>query len=276
VGVLAFSFTLPATRVAVQQLDPWFAAFGRAVVAALLAAVYLRWTGAPRPARAQWRRLAVVACGVVVGFPLFTSLALTTQSASHSVVVVTVLPTMTAVFAVLRGGERPRPLFWVASGGGLLAVLTFLVVTGGVRGAWSAADLYLGVAVTLCGLGYAEGGALARELGGARTICWTLLLALPVTAPITLITARQSPPHAGLAAWIAFGYLAAVSAFLGFFAWYAGLAAGGIARVGQVQLAQPVLTLIWSALLLGETVSPAAVLAALIVLGCVVLTQRAR
>jgi drug/metabolite transporter (DMT)-like permease len=275
-GVLAFSLSLPATRVAVHQLDPWFVAFGRAVVAALLAAAYLRWTGAPRPARDQWWKLAVVASGVVVGFPLFTSLALTTQSSAHGAVVVTTLPTMTAIFAVLRAGERPRPLFWVASAGGMLAVLTFLVCTGGVRGGLSPADLYLVVAVVLCGLGYAEGGALARELGGARTICWTTLLALPVTAPITLVAARLAHPHAGPAAWTAFGYLAAVSAFLGFFAWYAGLAAGGIARVGQIQLVQPVLTLLWSGLLLGETVPPSAVLAALIVLACVMLTQRAR
>ncbi|WP_083672764.1 DMT family transporter [Micromonospora sp. CB01531] len=275
-GVLAFSMSLPATRVAVGHLDPWFVAFGRAVGAALLAWAYLRLTGAPRPTRRQWRRLSIVAVGVVVGFPLFTSLALTTQTAAHGAVVITVLPAMTAVFAVLRAGERPPLLFWVASGGGLVAVLAFLMTSGAVHGALSTADLFLLAAVVLCGLGYAEGGSLARELGGARTICWALLLSLPVTLVVTLVAAVANPPHADAAAWSAFGYLTAISMFLGFFAWYAGLARGGIAQVGQLQLAQPVLTLLWSALLLAETVTPASIGAALVVLACVVLIQRTR
>jgi drug/metabolite transporter (DMT)-like permease len=275
-GVLAFSMSLPATRVAVQQLDPWFVAFGRAAGAALLAGAYLRVTGASRPARGQWRRLSIVALGVVVGFPLFTSLALTTQTSAHGAVVITVLPAVTAVFAVLRAGERPPPLFWAASAGGLLAVLAFLGASGAVHGALSLADLFLLAAVVLCGLGYAEGGALARELGGARTICWALLLSLPVTGPVTLVAALAGPPHAGAVAWSAFSYLTVVSMFLGFFAWYTGLARGGIAQVGQIQLGQPVLTLAWSALLLGETVTPASIAAALAVLGCVVVIQRAR
>jgi len=275
-GVLAFSMSLPATRAAVQHLDPWFVAFGRAVGAALLAGAYLRVTGAPPPTRGQRRRLLVVALGVAVGFPLFTSLALTTQTSAHGAVVITVLPATTAVFAVLRAGERPPLVFWMASAGGLLAVLAFLAASGTVHGAVSAADLFLLAAVILCGLGYAEGGVLARELGGARTICWALLLSLPVTAPITVVAAAVRPPHGGLVAWTAFGYLTAISMFLGFFAWYAGLARGGVARVGQIQLAQPVLTLTWSALLLGETVTPASAGAALVVLTCVVLTQRAR
>lgn len=275
-GVLGFSMSLPSTRVAVDQLDPWFVAFGRAVGAALLAWAYLRYTGAPRPAPGQWRRLAVVALGVVVGFPLFTSLALTTQTSAHGAVVVAVLPAITAVFAVLRAGERPPPLFWAAIAAGLLAVLAFLGAAGAVRGTLEVADAFLLAAVVLCGLGYAEGGALARELGGARTICWALLLSLPVTAPVTAVAALIHPPRADAAAWSAFGYLAVVSMFLGFFAWYAGLARGGIARVGQIQLAQPVLTMAWSALLLGETVTPASIAAALAVLACVVLIQRTR
>ncbi|MEU6074213.1 DMT family transporter [Micromonospora sp. NPDC047074] len=275
-GVLAFSMSLPMTRVAVQSLDPWFVAFGRAVGAALLAWAYLRFTGAPRPDRRQWRRLSIVALGVVVGFPLFTSLALTTQTSAHGAVVIAVLPAMTAVFAVLRAGERPPPPFWVASVGGMLAVLAFLSLTDTVGGALSLADLYLLAAVVLCGLGYAEGGALARELGGARTICWALLLSLPVTLPVTAVAAAARPPHADADAWASFGYLTAVSMFLGFFAWYAGLARGGVARVGQIQLTQPVLTLTWSAVLIGEAVTPASVGAAFVVLGCVVLTQRYR
>ncbi|SDT81187.1 Permease of the drug/metabolite transporter (DMT) superfamily [Actinoplanes derwentensis] len=275
-GVLAFSMSLPATRVAVGHLDPWFVAFGRAVGAAALAGGYLWLTRAARPVRGQWWRFVIVAIGVVAGFPLFTSLALTSATSAHGAVVVALLPAVTAVFAVLRAGERPPVLFWLASGGGLVAVLTFLVVSGTVRGSATTADLYLLAAVVLCGLGYAEGGVLARDLGGARTICWALLVALPVTVPVTLVAAVTHPPYAPAPAWGAFGYLTVVSMFLGFFAWYAGLARGGIARVGQIQLAQPVLTLLWSALLLSETVGAGALGAATVVLVCVVLTQRAR
>ncbi|MCO8275915.1 DMT family transporter [Actinoplanes sp. TRM 88003] len=217
-----------------------------------------------------------MALGVVVGFPLFTSLALTTQTSAHGAVVVTVLPAMTAVFAVLRAGERPPRTFWLAAATGLVSVLAFVAVTGAARGALSPADLYLLAAIVLCGLGYAEGGALARELGGARTICWALLLSLPVTLTITLVSAATHPPHGDARSWPAFAYLTVVSMFLGFFAWYAGLARGGVARVGQIQLAQPVLTLLWSALLLNETVPPAALAVASLVLLCVILTQRTR
>ena len=268
--------SIPATRVAVQQLDPWFVAFGRAVGAAALAAAYLWFSGAPRPTGEQARRLVIVALGVVAGFPLFTSLALTTQTSAHGAVVVALLPAVTAMFAVLRAGERPPPLFWVASAGGLLAVLVFLVVSGTVHGSLAVTDAYLLAAIGLCGLGYAEGGVLARELGGARTICWALLVALPVTVPVTVAAVVAHPPHAGTTGWAAFGYLTVISMFLGFFAWYAGLARGGIARVGQIQLAQPVLTLLWSVLLLGETVGVPAIGAAVLVLACVVLTQRSR
>ncbi|MFD0822919.1 DMT family transporter, partial [Micromonospora zhanjiangensis] len=275
-GVLAFSLSLPATRVAVQHLDPWFVAFGRSVGAAPLAWAYLRCTHAPRPSRGQWRRLTVVALGIVVGFPLFSSLALITQTSAHGAVAIAALPAATAVLAVLRAGERPPVLFWLATLGGLLAVLAFLGVSGAVHGALSPADLFLLAAVALAGLGYAEGGVLARELGGARTICWVLLLSLPVTVPGTILAAVAVPPRADAVAWSAFGYLTVVSMFLGFFAWYAGLARGGIARVGQVQLGQPVLTLAWSALLLGERITPAAVAAALVVLACVALVHRTR
>ncbi|GAA2556336.1 DMT family transporter [Winogradskya consettensis] len=274
--MLAFSLTLPATRVAVRDLDPWFVAFGRAAGAAVLASAYLYPNRAPRPARSQWWRLSIVALGVIVGFPLFTSLALTTQTAAHGAVVVTVLPAMTAIFAVLRAGERPPPLFWVAGLSGLLLVLTFLIATGTVHGGLNPADLFLLAAVVLCALGYAEGGALSRELGGARTICWALLLALPVTLPVTVVAAASHPPHTGAAGWSAFAYLTTVSMFLGFFAWYAGLALGGIARVGQLQLAQPILTLLWSAWLLAEPVTPATIATAVLVLACVVAIQRAR
>ncbi|MFJ5990832.1 DMT family transporter [Lentzea sp. NPDC092896] len=273
-GVLGFSYSLPATRLAVAGLDPWFVAFGRALVAGVLAIAYLALSRAPRPSASQIRRLVVVAAGIVIGFPLFTSLALTTQTSAHGAVVIAVLPMSTAIWAVLRASERPPIAFWLASGAGLLAVLAFVATGGGLSGSLSLADVYLLVAVVLCGLGYAEGGALSRELGGARTVCWALVVSLPVTIPVSLYTADFS--RADGVVWLSFAYVSLISMFLGFFAWYAGLAAGGVAKIGQIQLAQPVLTLMWSALVLSEPVGWQALATAAVVLVCVVLTQRSR
>jgi drug/metabolite transporter (DMT)-like permease len=277
IGVLGFSFSLPATRIAVAGLDPWFISFGRAVGAGLLAIGYLILVRAPRPTRVQVRRLAVVALGIVVGFPLFTSLALATQTSAHSAVVIAGLPMSTAVWAVLRANERPRPGFWLASGAGFLAVLVFVFTSGGIGGGFETADIFLLIAVVLCGLGYAEGGAVARDLGGARTVCWALVISLPVTVPVTgFVAATTEFGQSGGPEWFGFAYVTVISMFLGFFAWYAGLAAGGVAKVGQVQLAQPVLTLVWAALLLHEDVGWPTVAAAAVVLTCVVWTQRSR
>jgi drug/metabolite transporter (DMT)-like permease len=275
--VLGFSLSLPATRLAVAGLDPWFVSFGRALGAGLLAIGYLMFVQAPWPTSKQWRQLAIVALGIVVGFPLMTSLALATQTSAHSAVVIAGLPMATAIWAVIRAGERPRPRFWIASGLGFACVLTFVFATGGVSGGFESADGLLLIAVVLCGLGYAQGGALARDLGGARTVCWALVLSLPVTLPITaFVTFTQGFDRAGGLEWFGFGYVTVISMFLGFFAWYAGLAAGGVAKVGQIQLAQPVLTLVWSALLLHEQVGLMTALTAAGVLTCVVWTQRSR
>jgi drug/metabolite transporter (DMT)-like permease len=273
-GILGFSFSLPATRLAVADLDPWVVAFGRATVAAALSAIYLAATHAERPTREQVRSLAIVAAGVVVGFPLLTSLALEVQTAAHGAVVIAILPAATAVAAVARAHERPSRTFWLAAGAGLVAVLAF-VITQGVSGP-QLGDLFLLGAVVLCAIGYAEGGALSRTLGGPTTICWALVLSWPLTASVTAAAIALTGLHAGATAWLGFAYVSAVSMFLGFFAWYAGLARGGVARIGQVQLAQPVLTLGWSALLLGESVGPATLITALAVLACVAATQRAR
>ncbi len=273
-GVLVFSFSLPATKLAVADLDPWTVAFGRAVVAAALGAIVLRITRAPLPSRSQTRRLLIVAGGVVVGFPLMTTLALQTSAAAHGAVVVALLPAATAAFAVLRGGERPGLLFWIAGLGGLAVVLSFSLARTG--GALTLADAELLLAIAACALGYAEGGVLARELGGARTICWALVLFAPISAAITAVALTQTGFHAGPDALLGFAYVSTMSMFLGFFAWYAGLARLGVARASQLQLAQPLLTLGWSALVLGEHVGPGTLLAAVAVLASVVVTQRAR
>jgi drug/metabolite transporter (DMT)-like permease len=278
-GILGFSFSFPATRLAVADLDPWLVAFGRATIAAVLAAAYLLATRAPRPTRAQLRSLGIVAMGVVVGFPLFSSLALEAETAAHGAVVIAFLPAATAVAAVLRAGERPSKRFWLASAAGLVAVLAFVAGSAGAElraNGPKAADLFLLAGTALCAIGYAEGGALSRDLGAAPTICWALVISAPVTAAVATTAAVTTGLHAGTTAWLGFAYVSAISMFLAFFAWYAGLARGGVARVGQIQLAQPVLTLVWSALLLSEPVGPLTLLTALAVLASVAATQRAR
>jgi len=274
-GILMFSFSFPSATLALDGgFDPWLVAFGRAALAGLLAVAYLRAVRAPRPRGAQWRRLAVVAGGVIIGFPLFTSLALVTSDAAHGAVVIAILPAATALAAVLRAGERPGPAFWLAALAGLAIVLSFVLEQA--SGALTAADALLLAGTVLCAFGYAEGGALARELGGARTISWALVISLPLTIPVTLLVSALAPPDAGAVAWLGFGYQAAASMFLGFFAWYAGLARGGVARVGQVQLSQPLLTFAWAALVLGEALTPLMLVAGAGVLACVAVTQRAR
>lgn len=274
IGVLAFSFTLPATRLAVAELDGTFVGLGRAAVAAVLAAALLWGTRQKWPPRRLWPRLATVAFGVVVGFPLFSTLALTQVPAAHGAVVVGLLPIATTLMAVLRAGERPSVAFWIASLVGLLTVLVFAVVQGAGRP--SLADGLILVAVLLGALGYAEGGALARELGGWQVISWALVMAAPLLLPLVVLCMWQTGLSAGPGAWFGFAYVSVVSMFLGFFAWYRGLALGGVARIGQLQLMQPILTLLWSALFLGEQVTSITVAAAAAVLASVGLTFWAR
>lgn len=271
-GMLAFSFTLPATRVAVPELGGPIVGLGRALVAAVLAAALLLARRERVPARRDWPGLAVVAMGVVIGFPLLSALALKELPAAHGAVVIGLLPAVTAVMAVVRAGERPPPAFWGACAAGVVAVLLFAAARGAGRP--QPADGLLLAAVVLAALGYAEGGRLARALGAWRVICWALLLAAPVLAlPVGIAVARHEGA-VGAGAWLGFAYVSVVSMFLGFFAWYRGLALGGVARVGQVQLAQPVLTLLWAALLLGERINPPTVLASLLVIGSVALSRR--
>jgi drug/metabolite transporter (DMT)-like permease len=279
VGVLAFSFTLPFTRVAVAAFDPLLVGAGRAVVAAALGALVLGVTRTRLPARRLWPRILVVAAGVVVGFPFLTSFALQTAPASHGAVVIGLLPAATAAVAVLRGRERPSRLFWVASLAGAAAVITFTVVSGGGFGGLHLSDLLLLGAVVAAATGYAEGGLLAREIGSWQVICWALVAASPVMVVLSAVslTAHPLDPAAvPVEAWLAFAYVALVSMFLGFFAWYRGLAIGPIATVSQMQLLQPVLSLAWAALLLGEPLTPLTLVGALAVIACAALAIRAR
>ncbi|WP_420842441.1 DMT family transporter [Glycomyces paridis] len=276
VGVAAFSFTVPFTKIAVGGMSPLLIGAGRAVVAAGLAAAVLAATRQRRPVGSQWLRLGVVAAGVVIGFPFLTSFALTATEANHGAVVIALLPAATAVAAVLRTRERPRPAFWVTAGIGALAAIAFAALqNGGLTGLrWP--DLLLFGAVAAAAVGYAEGGLLARELGSWQTISWALVLAAPLTVPVTAVALAARPPQAAPVEWAAFAYLAAVSMFLGFFAWYRGLAIGPIPQVSQIQLVQPVMTITWAALLLGEQVTWLTAAGGLAVVACTGLAVRRR
>jgi drug/metabolite transporter (DMT)-like permease len=274
-GVLAFSFTFPATVLALDGLDPYLIGIGRAATAALLATVALAAGRAPRPRGGQWAGLAAAGAGVVFGFPVLSTLALDRgASSAHAAVVIGLLPAATAVLAAVRAGERPPAAFWLASATGALCVSGFALSRG--AGHLTPADLLLFGALLAGAVGYTEGGRLAREMPGWRVISWALVLTAPISVPVTAVLLATGHPHWSGRALAGFCYVSVVSMFVGFFAWYAGLGRAGIARAGQTQLVQPVLTLAWSALLLGEPVGAGTWLVAIAVLGCVAWTQRAR
>lgn len=274
VGVASFSLTLPATRVAVATLDPVFVGLGRAVIAALLAAIVLAATGARWPGRALLPRLALVAGGVVIGFPLFSAWAMRHVPAAHGAVVIGLLPLATAVAAAWIAHERPSRMFWLCATAGSAVVVGFALWQGG--GTPEPADLLLVLAVAAAAIGYAEGGRLSRTMPGSQVICWALVIAAPFVAIPTAFTLDARLLNAPAAAWIGFAYVSVVSMFLGFFAWYRGLALGGIATVGQVQLVQPFLTILASAWLLGESVDVSTYVAAALVIASIAAGRRAR
>lgn len=252
-GVLIFSGSLPATRVAVSDFSPMFLTSARAVIAALLGAALLMALRQTRPARGDLGSLTLVALGVVVGFPLLTALALQHVTSAHSIVFIGLLPLATAIFGVLRGGERPKPAFWLFSCAGSALVAGFALSQGG--SASLTGDILMVAAILLCGLGYAEGATLSRRLGGWQVISWALVLALPVMSVLALWTVPQVWTGITTPAWISFGYVSVFSMLIGFVFWYRGLALGGIAGVGQLQLLQPFFGLVLAGLLLGEPVA---------------------
>ena len=272
IGVAIFSLTLPFTRLAVAELNPVFIALGRAVVAAVGSLVLLWWIEAPRPTGAQWKALAITSLGVVIGFPVLSSIAMRSVPASHGAIVVGILPLATALFGALRFGERPSPGFWIAALVGSGIVVGFALWQGG--GALQMADLALFGAVLAAGMGYAEGGRLSQTMGGQEVISWALILSMPILLPLTIWLGWHYGVSASPQTWMAFAYVSIFSMFIGFFFWYKGLALGGIARVGQVQLLQPILSLVGAALILGETLQASNILFALAIIAVVAVGRR--
>jgi drug/metabolite transporter (DMT)-like permease len=270
-GVLAFSFSMPMTKIAVHGMDPVIASMGRAAVASVLAMIALGATRARRPSADQVRRLVFVVGGVIVGFPLLAAYALHHTDSSHGSVVNGLLPLATAGMAVVRARERPSRRYWTCSFVGFAAVVGFVIEGGtGVH----IADALLVGAVLAAAVGYTEGALLAREMGGWQVICWGLVLSAPFVWTISIVVGVQTGLHASIGQWSAFGYTAVFSMFLGFFAWYSGLARAGIARAGQLQLAQPALSILWGWPLLGEALTVPAVVAVVIVLVAVAVGRR--
>ncbi len=272
IGVIIFSGSLPATRVAIADFSPLFLTSARAAIAALLGAAFLFGLRQIRPARGDLIPLVIVSIGVVLGFPLLSGLALQHITAAHSIVFVGLLPLSTAIFGVLRGGERPKPVFWLFSTIGAMTIVGFALYRS--DGGSLTGDLLMIAAILLCGLGYAEGAALSRRLGGWQVISWALILALPPMVVITLFTTPVSFAEVGVPAWLGLAYVSIFSMLVGFIFWYRGLALGGIAGVGQLQLLQPFFGLLLAALLLHEPVGWTMIASTVIVVLCVAGAKR--
>lgn len=275
-GVLCFSLTVPATRVSVPELGPLLVGAGRSVIAGALAMLVLAAKRERLPAPADLKSLALVALGVVFGFPLCSAIALRTVPAVHALVIIGLVPMATAILAVVRIGERPSSKFWLASSLGALSVFAFGFSQARLH--LAAADAWMLAAVVSAAFGYSEGARLTPRLGGWRVISWALVLSLPFSLGLSVWAVSDAPPHAAISwrAWLGLGYVGVVSMYLGFFAWYRGLTRTSIARASQVQLAQPVLGFGWSWLLLGERVTPAMVCTAGFVLACAAWASRSR
>ena len=273
-GMLIFSASMPATRVAVLAFDPFFLTAARAAIPGLLGLATLLALKAPWPRAGDLPRLAVVAAGVALGFPVFSALALTHITSAHSLIWTGLLPLVTATFATWLAGERLPARFWLFAVIGAACVVGF-AASQSVSGADAAGDALMAAAVLSAGLGYSEGAKLSRRLPGWQVISWALVLSLPVSLPLAFALAPVAWPPLSAPAWVGLAYVAVLAQWIGFLFWYRGLAEGGIAAVGQLQLLQPFFGFGVAALVLGEKVSLAMFAIAAAVVLCVVAARRA-
>ncbi|ROI00874.1 DMT family transporter [Chryseobacterium daecheongense] len=272
IGVVLFGGSLPATKLAVMEMDPIFVTTARATIAGILALSVLLLYREKRPERNQIFSLIIVSIGCVIGFPLLSSLALQYITSAHSIVFLGLLPLTTAIFGVIRGGERPQPIFWLFSGIGSLLVIGYAIAQG--ISASPIGDILMLIGVIVCGLGYAEGAKLSKTLGGWQVISWALVLSLPVMLPLCIIYFPLSAVDIHAQAWAGLAYISLFSMFIGFIFWYRGLAQGGIASVGQLQLLQPFFGLALAAYFLNEQISIGMIGVTLGVISCVAATKK--
>ena len=277
-GVLIFSFTLPMVKLALPGFSPWTLTFGRAAIAGILAIAFLKYSKVPFPERKLLRPLLVTATGIVVGWPILTTLALQETTSAHAAVITAGLPLMTAILAVTRLKEHVPKAFWFAALIGTFTLVVYAWMHGGQEGVSIKADLYLLGAVLAAAIGYVEGAALSKVMPGWHVVSWCVVLTLPISLPYFVISLwLGSDNHAvTTTSLLAFLFTAFGSMYFGFFAWYRGLAELGVAKGSQVQLIQSLLTLLWSAWLLNEYVSRDTLLAASVVVICIAITQRIR
>ncbi|UOY92816.1 DMT family transporter [Ectobacillus sp. JY-23] len=271
-GVLIFSGSLPATRLAVVDFSPLFLTVCRGAIAGVLAGVLLFIFQQQRPGRKDIIPLLIVAFGVVIGFPLLTALALQYMTAAHAIIFVGLLPLATAIFGVLRGGERPRPAFWVFSVIGSCLVAGFALIQGSSSS--PIGDACMLASIIVCGLGYAEGARLSRKLGNWQVISWALVLSLPLMLPLSFYFTPNSWTDISVPSFLSLAYVSLFSMFIGFIFWYRGLAQGGIAAVGQLQLLQPFFGLLIASILLHEQVGLSLVAVNVAVVLCVAGARR--
>ena len=277
-GVTIFSFTLPMVKLALPAFSPWTLTFGRATLAGLLAVGFILVSRVKFPERMHILPLFVTASGIVIGWPILTTLALQETTSAHAAVITAGLPLATAILAVFRLHEHVPKTFWLAALVGTLTLVVYALVRGGQEGGSLTSNLYLVGAVLAAAMGYAEGAILSRYMPGWQVVSWCVVLSLPVTMPgflISLWLGRNSH-EISIIPFLAFLFTAFGSMYFGFFAWYRGLAELGVAKGSQVQLIQPLLTLLWSAILLNEIVTGATLMAASVVIVCISVVQRLR
>lgn len=277
-GVLCFSFSLPWTVWALESFAPVLTATGRAVIAGIVAGIILLARRVPWPPRRLLRPLLFTMAGAVFGWPILIALALQRTTSAHAAVIAAVMPLVTAVIAVLRTHEHVSRQFWLAAVLGSAALIVFALLRGGGTGGDWLADLLVAGAVVSSSWCYVEGAGLTREMPGWQVISWVVVLALPITLPLSAVLIARGGVTTPLTtqAWTGLALLGLMSMYFGFFAWYRGLALAGVAIGSQVQLIQAPLTLVWSAMLLGEQITWATVLTALAVVGCVAWAVRTR
>lgn len=272
VGILIFSLTLPVSKIAVLSFDPYFIAFGRALLAGLVAMAYLIYKKEPLPQKKDFAKFAVIALGVVFGFPIFTTVAMTQGSSSHGAVILGMMPLATTVIGVIRFKERPSLGFWLVSLLGAFLVVMYALLQN--SGSFTNVDILLVLGGICACIGYVEGGELSRKINPRAVISWALVISLPINIVMTYATFDMSYLYVGTWPWITFIYLSLFPMFLGFFFWYEGLAVGGIARVSQVQLIQPFCTLLAASILLGDSLTLMNVVFAVLVISTVILGKR--
>ena len=272
IGILIFSLTLPVSKIAVLSFDPYFIAFGRATLAGIVALVYLLSKKEPIPAKTDFAKFVVIALGVVFGFPIFTTVAMTEGSSSHGAVILGMMPLATTVIGVIRFKERPSLGFWLVSLLGAVLVVVYALLKN--LGSFTYIDCLLVLGGICACVGYVEGGELSRKMNPRIVISWALVISLPINIVMSYFTFDTQYLNASPIAWTSFIYLSLFSMFIGFFFWYEGLAIGGIARVSQVQLMQPFCTLVAASLLLGDSLTVMNLVFAFLVVSTVILGKR--